>query len=156
TIRDEDGRLVPGLLANNFVVRENGKKQTLNFFTSDPFAISAAVIFDLGMKDVDVQKVNHTLSALEGAFSQFDEISIYSYSNAVGQLSSWTAIGQKLSDTLATLANATGTNNGPPVVDGPLGPRGPIINDQPVDPNQGVVSVPAQPSRVLNDAILRA
>ena len=156
TVRDEDGRLVTGLLANNFSVRENGKKQKLNFFTSDPFAISAAIVFDLGMKDVDVQKVNHTLPALEGAFSQFDEISIYSYSNAVGQLSGWTAIGQKLSDALATLANATGTNNGPPIVDGPLGPRGPMINNVPVDPNQPTVSLPTQPSRVLNDAMLRA
>ncbi|MBO0911335.1 MAG: VWA domain-containing protein, partial [Acidobacteria bacterium] len=156
TVRDEDGRLVPGLLANNFTVRENGKKQTLNFFTSDPFAISAAIVFDLGMKDVDVQKVNHTLPALEGAFSQFDEISIYSFSNAVGQLSGWTAIGQKLSDALATLANASGSNNGPPIVDGPLGPRGPMINNVPVDPNQGVVAAPTQQSRVLNDAMLRA
>jgi len=156
TVRDEDGKLVPGLLSHDFSVRENGKNQKLNFFTSDPFAISAAIVFDLGMKDVDVQKVNRTLPALEGAFSQFDEISIYSYSNAVGQLASWTAVGQRLSDALATLANATGTNNGPPIVDGPLGPRGPIINNQPVDPNQGIVATPAQQSRVLNDAMLRA
>src|SRR6185437_5757921 len=73
TVKDESGHLVGGLLSKDFTVRENGKKQTLNFFTSDPFALSAAIIFDLGMKDVDVQKVNHTFPALEGVFSPFDE-----------------------------------------------------------------------------------
>jgi VWFA-related protein len=156
TVKDDAGHLVPGLLPKDFAIRENGKKQTLNFFTSDPFALSAAIIFDLGMKDVDVQKVNHTFPALEGVFSPFDEVSIYSYSNVVGQLSSWTAAGERLSAALASLENATGRNNGPPVVDGPLGPQGPVINGMPVNPNTPTVYTPAQESHVLNDAVLRA
>src|SRR5256886_17144364 len=44
TVKDESGQLVKGLLAKDFSVLENGKKQKLNFFTSDPFALSAAVI----------------------------------------------------------------------------------------------------------------
>lgn len=157
TVKDESGHLVGGLLAKDFTVRENGKKQTLNFFTSDPFALSAAIIFDLGMKDVDVQKVNHTFPALEGVFSPFDEISIYSYSNVVGEISSWTGVGEKLTARFESLATASGRNNGPPVVDGPFGPQGPTINNMPVDPNPGITaSSTQQESHVLNDAILRA
>lgn len=156
TVKDESGHLVSGLLAKNFVVKENGKQQKLNFFTSDPFALSAAVVLDLGMKDVDVQKVNHTYSALEGVFSPFDEVSIYSYSNAVSQLSGWGAVGPKLSATLESLRSVTGRNNGPPITSGPLGPQGPMINNMPVDPAAPVVYTPAQESHVLNDAILRA
>src|SRR5438874_7760663 len=156
TVKDESGRLVSGLTSNEFVVKENGKKQTLNFFTSDPFAISAAIIFDLGMKDVDVQKVNHTFPALEGAFSQYDEVALYSYSNAVSQLEGWGAVGQKLTERLSGLRNVTGRNNGPPVTSGPLGPQGPMINNMPVDPAAPTVYTPAQESHVLNDAILRA
>src|SRR5262249_36606664 len=37
TVKDDSERLVGGLLAKDFTVLENGKKQTLNFFTSDPF-----------------------------------------------------------------------------------------------------------------------
>ncbi len=155
TVKDESGRLVNGLLPKDFTVKENGKKQTLNYFTSDPFALSVAVILDLGMKDVDVQRVNHTFPALEGAFSEFDEVSIYSYSNAVSQLADWGAAGQKLSDTLASLANVRGRNNGPPVTSGPLGPQGPTINNMPADPAAPIVYTPAQESHVLNDAILR-
>jgi VWFA-related protein len=157
TVKDELGHLVGGLLPKDFTVRENGKKQTLNFFTSDPFALSAAIIFDLGMKDVDVQKVNHTFPALEGVFSPFDEVSIYSYSNVVGQISNWTAVGEKLTERFASLATATGRNNGPPVTDGPFGPQGPTINNMPVDPNPGITaSARQQESHVLNDAILKA
>src|SRR5580692_2848226 len=70
-VTDDSGRLVNGLLPKDFSVYEDGKKRTMNFFTSDPLAISAAVVLDLGMSDINVQKVNQTLPALEGAFSQF-------------------------------------------------------------------------------------
>lgn len=156
TVKDESGRLINGLSAKDFTVLENGKKQTLNFFTSDPFALSAAVIFDLGMKDVDVQKVSHTFSALEGAFSQFDEISLYSYSNTVSKLSDWGAIGQQLDARLEALESVRGQNNGPPVTSGPFGPNGPTINGMPANPGAPVVNIPVQEAHVLNDAILKA
>jgi VWFA-related protein len=156
TVKDDSGRLVNGLLAKNFTVLENGKRQSLNFFTSDPFALSAAVILDLGMKDVDVQRVSHTFPALEGVFSQFDELAIYSYSNVVSQQASWQALNQRLSNTFTSLAQARGRNNGPPVTSGPLGPQGPTINNMPADPAAPVVYTPAQESHVLNDAVLKA
>ena len=155
-VKDEAGHLVNGLTAKNFSVLENGKKQTLNFFTSDPFALSAAVIIDTGMKDVDLQKVNHTFPALEGAFSDFDEVSLYTYSNAVAQVTGWGAVGQRLSAALDELAMVRGQNNGPPVTSGPIGPQGPMINDLPVDPAAPTVYTPVQEAHVLNDAILKA
>ncbi|MBV9622882.1 MAG: VWA domain-containing protein [Acidobacteria bacterium] len=156
TVKDESGHLVSGLSAKDFTLLENGKKQTLNFFTSDPFALSAAVVLDLGMKDVDLQKVNHTFPALEGAFSQFDELSLFAYNNTVGQLSGWQAAGQQLSATLDQLKPVRGLNNGPPVTSGPLGPQGPMVNNMPVDPAAPIVYTPPQEARVLNDAILQA
>jgi VWFA-related protein len=155
-VKDESGHLVNGLTYKDFSVLENGKKQKLNFFSSSPFALSAAVIFDIGMKDVDLQKVRHTLPALEGAFSQFDELSIYAYSNTVGQLADWQAVGDRLSMAFDQLAEVSGENNGPPVTSGPLGPNGPYINGRPADPSAPIVVTPVQRAHVLNDAILRA
>ena len=43
-----------------------GKQQKLKFFTSDPFSLSAAVIFDPGMPDVGVHKVQETLLGSAG------------------------------------------------------------------------------------------
>lgn len=155
TVKDNDGRMVPGLLSKDFEVLEDGTKQTLKFFTSDPFPLSAALIVDLGMPDSAVQKVNRTFPALQGAFSQFDQVALYSFSSTVSQLSDFSAVNQKLTATLNQLKVDRGRNNGPPVTSGPLA-SGPTVNGIPIDqPVQPVVTPPKE-SRVLNDAVLRA
>ena len=155
TVKDYDGRLVAGLLPRDFTVLEDGKKQPLKFFSSDPFPLSAAVILDLGMPDTAVQKVNKTFGALQGAFSQFDQVAFYTYSYTVTQITDFAAANQKLAEALNQAKGYQGTNNGPPVTSGPLA-SGPSVNGHPIDsPVQPVVTPPKQ-SRVLNDAILRA
>jgi len=156
TIKDTEGRLVGGLQSRDFSVMENGQKETLTFFTSDPFALSAAVVFDTGMADVGLKKVQETLSALQGAFSQFDEVAIYTYSSTVGRVSDFTAVGNHLTAVLNEVKGYSGANNGPPVTSGPLGPQGPIINGRPIDSPVNPVSTPPKTARVMNDAILLA
>jgi VWFA-related protein len=156
TVKDRDtGRMVDGLLPDDFSVFEDGVKQKLSFFTSDPFPLSAAVIIDQGMPDVALQKVNQTFSALMGAFSQFDEVSLYTYSMAVTRLTDFRAADQKLTAMLNQMKIEHGRNNGVPVVSGPLA-SGPMINGMPVQTGVATVSTPPKESHVLNDAILRA
>jgi len=156
TVKDSDGRMVNGLQPRDFTVLENGQRQTLKFFTSDPFALSAAVVIDLGMPDVGVKKVQQTLSALQGAFSQFDEIAIYTYSTKVGRQSDFTGVGRQLTAVMNQIKSYSGESNGPPVTDGPLGPQGPIINGMPIDAPVTPVSTPPRVAHVINDAILTA
>jgi VWFA-related protein len=156
TVKDSQGRLVDGLLAKDFSVYENGKKQTLTFFTSDPFELSVALIIDLGMPDVAVQKVNQTFPALVGAFSPYDEVALYTYSSTVSDASDFGSAADRLSPVLNQLKTVRGNNNGPPVLSGPLAPNGPITNGIPMgSPTQPVYTPPRQ-AHVLNDAILRA
>lgn len=155
-VKDDSGRLVNGLLSRDFSVFEDGKKVTLNFFTTDPFALSAAVILDTGMPDVALQKVNQTFSALEGAFSQFDEVSLYTYSTSVTKVTDFAAVGRRLTAALDGLKTVTGTNNGPPVVSGPMGPQGPIVNGVPVDAGAPRTINPPKEVHVLNDALVAA
>src|SRR5229473_2054214 len=155
-VKDGSGRMVNGLLSRDFAVFEDGKKQNLNFFTTDPFALSVAVIFDIGMADVAVQKVNQTFSALEGAFSQFDEVSLYTYSTSVSKAADFAAVGKRLTAALDSLRYVSGRNNGPPVTSGPLGPQGPTVNGVPIDPGSPRVVTPPKESHVLNDALVAA
>ncbi len=155
-VKDDSGRLVNGLLSRDFSVFEDGKKQTLNFFTTDPFALSAAVLFDTGMPDVAVQKVIQTFSGLEGAFSEFDEVSLYTYSTSVSRVTDFGAVGRRLTAALDSLKVVTGRNNGPPVVSGPMGPQGPIVNGVPIDAGAPRTINPPKESHVLNDAIVAA
>lgn len=155
-VTDESGHLVSGLLSTDFSVFEDGKKQNLNFFSSDPFALSVAVIVDLGMPDIAVQKVNETFSTLSGSFAGFDEIAIYTYSTSVSQLADFNAVGRKLEGVLNGLKTKHGEVSGVPVTGGPLGPQGPVVNGVPIDSPTTPVSTPSKQSHVLNDAILMA
>jgi VWFA-related protein len=160
TVKDRNsGRLVDGLLPKDFSVFEDGAKQKLTYFTSDPFPISAAVIFDLGMPDEAVQKVNQTFPALEGAFSPFDQVALYTYSNVVTKLTDFTVATQKLSSILSLVKRENrGRNDGVPVTSGPMASQGPMVNGIPVTGGGSTASVstPPRESRVLNDALLRA
>jgi VWFA-related protein len=155
TVRDHSGYLVDGLLSTDFVVKENGVPQKLTFFTADPFALSVAIVLDLGMPDSAVQKVNQTFPALVGAFAPYDEVSLYTYSSTVSQVSDFNEPTQKLTALLNQVKTERGRNNGPPLLGGPLA-NGPIINGIPVGSPTEPVNTPIKEAHVLNDAILRA
>lgn len=156
SVKDSSGKMIDGLLPKDFSVLENGQKQQLKFFTSDPFPLSVAVLFDLGMPDIGVKRVQETLPALQGAFSPYDEVSIYTYSSTVSQAADFGSVGQRLTAVLNQLKSYSGTNNGPPVTSGPLGPQGPIVNGRPLDAPITPVMTPPKEARVINDAILKA
>ena len=155
-VTNENGQLVSGLLPADFSVYEEGKKQKLNFFTSDPFALSAAVVVDLGMSDIAVQKVNQTFAALEGGFAPFDEVAIYAYSDAVSQMANFQAISRRLDAVFNQMKTYSGEVPGVPVLGGPMGPQGPTINGVPIGQPTTPVMTPSKHAHVLNDAILRA
>jgi VWFA-related protein len=157
SVKDENGHMVDGLLPTDFTVLEDGIKQKLTYFTSDPMPLSAAIVLDLGMPDVALQKVNQTFTALEGSFSPFDQVAIYTYSSAVSQVTGFSAVNQKITEALGSLKTQHGHNNGPAVTSGPLGPQGPIVNGVPMQTgNVPIVYTPPKEASVLNDAVLQA
>ncbi len=156
TVKDGSGRTVDGLLPSDFVVKENGTRQKLTFFSADPFALSVAIVLDLGMSDQAVQKVNETFPALVGAFAPYDEVSLYTFSSTVSEVSDFTEPTRKLAALLNQMRTERGRNNGPPVLSGPMAPNGPVVNGIPVGQPTEPVYTPPKESRVLNDAILRA
>jgi len=152
TVKTKDGRMVAGLLPSDFSVYENNVKQKLTFFTSDPFALSVAIVLDLGMSDAAVQEVNQTFSALIGAFAPYDDVALYTYSSTVSQVSGFMQLTQLFNQTKMD----RGRDNGVAVLSGPLAPNGPIINNIPVGSPTQPVYTPTKQAHVLNDAILRA
>ncbi|MGH9643955.1 MAG: hypothetical protein ACRD3Q_16225, partial [Terriglobales bacterium] len=166
TVKDDHGRLMAGLLPKDFEVLENGQPQKIRFFTSDPFPLTAAVVLDLSMPDVEMAKVRETLPALMGAFGQFDEVSVYTYGTTVSRVQGFTpAQNDVFIQTIRKLQHtAQGRAGGVPVLGGPLA-SGPTVNGRPADPGAAAtVNAPQNPStsiytpesHVLNDAILEA
>jgi VWFA-related protein len=156
-VKDSEGRPVVDLHPEDFTVKEDGKEQKLVFFTSDPYPLSVAIILDLGMPDVAVQKMNQTYGSLVGALSPYDEAALYTYSSTVTQLSDFTNNSNRLTSELNELKTVRGAHNGPPILGGPLGPNGPSVNGMPVGgPPVDPVNTPEREYHVLNDAILQA
>ncbi len=154
TVKDPSGRLVDGLLRRDFRILENGEEQRIGFFSSDPFPLSAAVVLDLGMSDLTMRKVNKTYSSLAGAFSQFDEIALYTYGNSVERRLSWSGLNERFTAELKR-QEYKGRAGGVPVLSGPLA-SGPSVNGRPFDPGTPTVRTARRESKVLNDAILAA
>jgi VWFA-related protein len=155
TVKDGSGHIVAGLLSNDFTVYENGVRQDLKYFTSDPFPLSAAVVVDMGLPEQVLDKVRQTLSALTGAFSPFDELSVYTYGTTVKKVSDFTAVNQQLDAALKKVKAQTGRNPGVPTVQGPM-VGGPSVNGMPVDPGSPHTPTVMHESNVLNDAVLAA
>ncbi|MGA3126838.1 MAG: VWA domain-containing protein [Candidatus Korobacteraceae bacterium] len=161
TVKDARGRLFPGLTKENFSVYENGVKQRINFFSSDPFPVSAAIVIDVGMAEIALRKVKDTFSALVGSFSQFDELSIYTFGNTVKQQQDYlAALGDTTTQTLTRIEQLQGKSSGP-IAYNPM-TVGPSVNGRVFDPGtqrNPIDTAPpksAEPSRVLNDALLQA
>src|SRR5215469_1761755 len=155
TVKDQSDHLMEGLQSQDFTVYEDGVPQRLSYFSSDPFPLSVAIVVDTNLPSSTMKKVNDTLPALAGAFSEFDEVSLYRYGNSVQQIAGFTGSNDVSNSSLERLKR-TGRAGGAPVLGGPMGPQGPSVNGRPVDPSAPQVYTAPQEQNVLNDAILRA
>ena len=159
-VKDASGKLVSGLTSNDFKVYEDGVLQQLKFFTADAFPLSAAIVIDTDLPSSTMKKVNESLPALIGAFSEVDEVALYRYGHTVQQISGF-AGAASVSTASVNRIKRPGREGGPPMTGGPFG-GGPSINGHSVnDPNAnggkaGDVQTPPREYYVLNDAILRA
>jgi VWFA-related protein len=152
-VKDGNGHMVDGLLARDFTVYENDVPQKLSFFSSSAFPLSAAVVIATNMSDTAVRKVNQTLPAITGAFSEYDEVAVYMYGNTVKRVSEFRRADDELTASMRR-AKASG-RYGVPVVAGPMA-AGPTVNGRPADPSAPRVVTPTKESSVLNDALLQA
>ena len=159
TVKDGSGHLVEGLSRQDFRVLEAGVEQKMTFFTSDPFPLTAAVVIDLGIPEIDFRRVRDTLPALVGAFGQFDEVGLYTFGTTVQKVQEFTATNNKLSQAMDRIRKkATARSGGAPVVGGPFGYPAGTVNGRNIDPgvNPNPTYTGEREAKVLNDAILQA
>jgi VWFA-related protein len=159
TVKDGGGHLVEGLSQQDFRVLEDGVQQRMTFFTSDPFPLTAAVVVDLGIPDVEFRKVRDTLPALVGAFGQFDEVALYTFGTTVQTVQDFVPttsnkVSQAMDRIRKKASGRTGSVQGP---GGPFGYPPGMVNGRPIDPGQNPTpSISTREAKVLNDAILQA
>jgi VWFA-related protein len=169
TVKDSKGALVPAITWRDVRVYENGVRQRLAVFTSDPFPMSVALVIDQSVTFDTMQKINNSLEALQGAFAPYDELAIFTYNNGVKEqtaptdLSKYGFLGAQTARFGAVLEMSKAKGREPNLaMGGPLD-QTQIVNNQIVDPNttaqrnqQGIYQTPEKEYHTLNDAILAA
>jgi VWFA-related protein len=160
TVKDNKGKLVPGITARDVRIYENGVRQPLRFFTSDPFPLSVALVIDQSVTQDTMEKINDSLKALQGAFSPYDEVSVFTYNNGVTKQTGFTAAQSARLGVILERSKAPGREAIMPL-GGPLASAGTKSNQQ-IDPNfnrneqNGMQQNPEKEFHTLNDAILAA
>jgi VWFA-related protein len=162
TVRDKKGKIVPSLDWRKFRVFEDGVRQRLVFFTTDPFPLSVAFVVDQSLPADTMNRVNQSLAAVTGAFTKADSVAVFGYNSSPRMITDFTgAQGARLSVALSQ-AKAPGRDMGVIAPGGPMD-DGPTINGRPIDPNvspqhglnTGFAITPKE-YHPLNDAILAA
>ena len=161
TVKDSKNRLVPGLTWRDVRVYENNVRQHLDLFTVDPFPLSVALVIDQSLPFDTMEKVNRSLGALQGAFTSYDEVAIFTYNNGPKMQTDFTAAQSARLGAVLERSKTPGRDSYP-ILDGPLA-NTTVINGQQVDPNTaaqrnhlGIQTNAPREVHTLNDAILAA
>ena len=97
TVKDSKGRLVPGLMLRDVQVYENGVQHPVKFFTSDAYPMSVALVIDQSMTKDGMERVNAALGALPDAFTQYDEVAVFTYNKSPKMMTDM-SLAMKMSD----------------------------------------------------------
>ena len=162
TVRDKKGAMVPAIDWRKFRVFEDGIRQRISYFITDPVPLSVAFVVDQSLPADVMNRVNESLSAVTGAFAPSDTVAVFAYNSTPRMITDFTgAQGARLNVALSQ-AKAPGRDMG---VISPGGPMddGPTQNGKQLDPNVsphhgldvGNAIIPKE-YHPLNDAILAA
>ena len=121
TVKGSGDKLITGLTQDDFIILEDGRKQTITNFTSDPVPLSAAVLVDTGLSRASLSKVQQTFPALAGAFSDFDEVAVYRFDKFVAR-----TLDFSRDSTVVEMAMRTLREVKPDADTYPASPRGPF------------------------------
>jgi VWFA-related protein len=91
TVKDSKGKQVYGLTWRDVRIYENNLRQQPSVFTVDPFPLSVALVIDQSLTTDTMSKVNDSLGAVQGAFTPYDEVAVFTYNNGPKLVTSFTA-----------------------------------------------------------------
>ncbi len=163
TVKDSKGQLVPAITVRDVRVFENGLRQHISYYTSDPFPLSVAVVIDQSVPTSVMTSVNNSLTALQGAFTPYDEVAVFTYNNGVRSLGGGTFTGAQSARLAAILSQAKAPGREPNLSMGSGLDQPMVKNNLTVDPNINrgstggvILTTPEKEYHTLNDAILEA
>ena len=112
TVRERNGALVSNLTERDFVVREDGRPQSLTRFTSARTPLSVAMVIDTS-QSLHGERMEVMRAAvrrfIESALGPDDEVALVSFNHAVNVAANWTTDRTRLRASLDALAPSGST-----------------------------------------------
>src|SRR6201996_1335229 len=147
TVKDSKGHFVPDVTWRDVRIYENNLRQQMRYWSPDPFPLSVAFVIDQSVTQDTMDKINASLSALQGAFAPYDEVAVYTYNNGVTVQTTFTAAQ---SNRLGVILERSKGQGREPL----MGWGGPLSqtttkNNQQVDPN----TAPVRNQQTMNPTI---
>lgn len=163
TVKDRSGALVPALDWREVQIFENGLRKHMTFWTSDPFPLSVAFVIDQSLPFDIMGRVNTALGALQGAFTPYDEMAIFTYNNNPVMRTDYTGAQSPRINAVIAQSKTSGREVYLGNPGGPLSQTTNINGKGSFDPNTAPVrnsastfQTPAKETHTLNDAIFMA
>jgi VWFA-related protein len=112
TVTDRNGRFVPGLTQDDFVVYDDGARQEIAYFDSERVPVSLGIAIDAS-GSMAGDKMRSARQALERFLFELldpqDEVFLYRFSDAPDLVQEWTSDHRRLSRALGYLSARGGT-----------------------------------------------
>lgn len=112
TVTDKNGRFVPGLGQDDFIVYEENELQEVTHFSNERVPVSLGIVLDTSGSMVG-EKLTSALSAVDRFLTRLlspeDEIFLYKFSNFPELLQDWTTDRQRLSRVIRRINAGGGT-----------------------------------------------
>ncbi len=166
TVKDNKGQLVPALTWRDVRIFENGVRKQLRLFTVDPYPLSVAFIVDQSLPFQTMNTVNTALGAVQGAFTPYDEMAIFTYANGVRPRTDYTGAQSARINAVLDASKSTGRemtyiSTGPlsqnvNLNNGQQNNTMPLVNGSHGDHQSGYTGYAPKETHTLNDAIFEA
>ncbi|RPI56328.1 MAG: VWA domain-containing protein [Acidobacteria bacterium] len=112
TVTDRNGRFVPGLRQEDFIVYEEDQLQEVTHFSNERVPVSLGIVLDTSGSMVG-EKLSHALMAIDRFLTKLlsseDEIFLYKFSNFPELVQDWTTDRQRLGRAIRRINAGGGT-----------------------------------------------
>jgi Ca-activated chloride channel family protein len=112
TVVDRNGRFVPGLNREDFIVYEENQLQEVTHFSNERVPVSLGIVLDVSGSMVG-EKLSSALDAVDRFLTKLlspeDEIFLYTFNNQPNLLQDWTTDRQRLSRSIRRVSASGGT-----------------------------------------------